>query len=76
MVNKSKIKKENGLEEMMMKNNKKRGFTFSSFIGNNRVLMILSVIIAFAIWLWVAIEKSPEVQVVISGVPVKINLEN
>ena len=65
-----------------MKKNKKekrenqRKFSFSSFLGNNRVIMIASIIIAFAIWIWVSVEKSPEVQQVITGVPVNIVLEN
>ncbi len=59
------------------KNNaKKSAFSFSALIRNNRFLMIASVIIAFALWMWVAIEKSPEVTNVITGVPVQINLEN
>ncbi len=57
-------------------NAKKSGFSFSALIRNNRFLMIASVIIAFALWMWVAIEKSPEVTNVITGIPVQINLEN
>lgn len=63
-----------------MENNKdtakKSGFSFSALIRNNRFLMIVSIIIAFALWMWVAIEKSPEVTTVITGIPVQINLEN
>ncbi|MCH5190862.1 MAG: hypothetical protein J1F23_01715 [Oscillospiraceae bacterium] len=65
-----------------MKKNKKektenrKKLSFSSFLGNNRVIMIASIIIAFVLWIWVAIEKSPEVQQVITGVPVNIALEN
>lgn len=55
---------------------KKSGFSFSALIRNNRFLMIASIIIAFCLWMWVAIEKSPEVTSVITGVPVQINLEN
>ena len=57
-------------------NAKKSGFSFSALIRNNRFLMIASLIIAFALWMWVAIEKSPEVTNVITGIPVQINLEN
>lgn len=63
----------------MKKNNdasKKSGFSFSTLIRNNRFLMIVSVAISFLLWMWVAIEKSPEISTVISGVPVQINLEN
>lgn len=60
-----------------MKNNEnKKRFSLYSIIENDRILMIISIILAFIIWLWVAIEKSPEVQHVITGVPVSINLEN
>ena len=59
-----------------MKNDEKKKFSFSKILNNNRFLMIISIIIAFGIWIWVAVEKSPEVQTVISGVPIKIDLEN
>ncbi len=62
--------------ENKIDNAKKSGFSFSALIRNNRFLMIASVIIAFALWMWVAIEKSPEVTNVITGIPVQINLEN
>lgn len=58
------------------KNTKKSGFSFSALIRNNRFLMVASLIIAFALWMWVAIEKSPEVTNVITGIPVQVNLEN
>lgn len=59
-------------------NKTKRRFKLSlmRILGNNRILMALSVIFAFALWMWVAIEKSPEVQTVITGVPIKIDLKN
>lgn len=62
-----------------MKNNKytnKSKFSFSELVRDNRVLAVLSFVIAFSIWIWIAIEKSPEVQQVITDVPVQINLEN
>ena len=64
-----------------MKNNitqdaKKSNFSFSTLLHNNRFLMFLSVAISLIIWMWVAIEKSPEIQTVITKVPVSINLEN
>lgn len=62
--------------ESKKNNTKKSGFSFSALIRNNRFLMIASVVIAFALWMWVAIEKSPEVTSVITGIPVQINLEN
>lgn len=62
-----------------MKNNKdtnKSKFSFSELVRDNRFLAVLSFVIAFSIWIWIAIEKSPEVQQVITDVPVQINLEN
>lgn len=45
-------------------------------INNNKLMMLLSLIVAFGIWIWVAIEKSPVVEVTISSVPVQIDMEN
>ena len=58
-----------------MKNNVKK-FSLENLLNNNRFLMLLSFIIALGLWVWVAIDKSPEIQTVITNVPVKINLEN
>ncbi len=57
-------------------NENKNNLSFSALLANNRFLMIISCIIAFVLWMWVAIEKSPEIQRVITGVPVQINSEN
>ncbi len=59
-----------------IKNEKKLSMSLSSLIADNRFLMIISCVIAFGLWIWVAIERSPEVQRVITGVPVQINVEN
>lgn len=58
------------------KTTKKNKFSFSALLDDTRFRLILSLVSAFALWMWVAIEKSPEIQTVITGVPVKINLEN
>lgn len=47
-----------------------------SIVYNNKVAMLFSLLAAFAIWIWVAIEKSPVVEMTISSVPVKIDMEN
>lgn len=47
-----------------------------SIIYNNKIAMLFSLVAAFAIWIWVAVEKSPVVEVTISSVPVKIDMEN
>lgn len=62
-----------------MKKNKdtnKSKFSLSKLVRDNRFLAVLSFLIAFGLWIWIAIEKSPEVQRVISNVPVQIDLEN
>ena len=56
------------------KENKKK-LSFSDLLEDKRFLLIFSFVIAFSLWAWVAIEKSPETQRVITGVPVQINLE-
>ncbi len=54
----------------------KKKLSLPSLIADNRFLMIISCIIAFVLWMWVAVEKSPEIQRTITNVPVQINLEN
>ncbi|MBR5246622.1 MAG: hypothetical protein IKV25_04540 [Clostridia bacterium] len=61
----------------MNKNNKKNTkWTLSSLLNNNRFLLIISLVISFVLWIWVAIEQSPEVQRVINNVPVSIKYED
>lgn len=48
----------------------------NSLVYNNKIMMLISLVLAFGIWIWVAIEKSPVVETTISSVPVKIDLEN
>lgn len=55
---------------------KKVNIGLRSIIYNNKVAMAFSLLLAFAIWIWVAIEKSPVVEVTIASVPVKIDMEN
>lgn len=49
---------------------------FHNLIYNNKIAMLFSLILAFGIWIWVAIEKSPVVEITVSAVPVKIDMEN
>ncbi len=61
-----------------MKNNtvnKLSKFSLSALINDNRILMVLSLVLAFVLWVWVAIAKSPETEKVITSVPVQINAE-
>lgn len=64
------------MENNSINESKKIKFSFSRLWGNNRVLMVLSILIAFGIWIWVSIDKSPEVTKTITNVPVQINLSN
>ena len=45
-------------------------------IDNNKLMMLFSLLAAFGLWIWVAIEKSPVVEVTIPSVPVQIDMEN
>ncbi len=55
---------------------KKNRPSFSDLLKDKRFMLFFSCLLAFVLWMWVAIEKSPETQRVITGVPVQINLEN
>lgn len=63
-----------------MKNNdnkqKKSILPISLLFHDNRFLAVFSIVAALVIWIWISINKSPEVQQVITDVPVQINLEN
>ena len=54
----------------------KKRKSLNSLVYNNKVVMLISLVLAFGIWIWVAIEKSPVVEATISSVPVQINMEN
>lgn len=56
------------------KDNSKSKFSLSDIIRNNRILMIVSFLISFGLWIWVSVEKSPIVQTVISDVPINLDL--
>lgn len=56
------------------KDNSKSKFSLSDIIKNNRILMIVSFLISFGLWIWVSVEKSPIVQTVISDVPINLDL--
>lgn len=43
---------------------------------NDKLIFIFSLVLAFIIWMYVAVEKSPEVEKTITGVSVKISTEN
>lgn len=61
---------------MNQNNENRKRLSFTSLFNDKRFVLILSFVISFVLWMWVAIEKSPETQRVISGIPVQINLEN
>lgn len=43
---------------------------------NDKVIFAFSFILAFVIWLYVAVEKSPEVERTITGVPINVSTEH
>ncbi len=57
-----------------MSNNKKENT--KSLFSNNKFTLAFSFVLAFIIWISVAMVFSPETQRVIEDVPVKINMEN
>ncbi len=57
-------------------NTKNSKFSFSNIIRDNRVIFLASVIISFALWTWVSVQKSPIVQKTITDVPVVIDLND
>ena len=62
---------------MSQKNNdNKKKLSFSEFFDSKNFIIIISLVVAFVLWAWVAVEKSPETQRTITDVPVQINLEN
>lgn len=46
----------------------------SNLLQNNKFVAVFSLVLAFSLWLWVAIEKSPEVEMTVTGVPVQMDL--
>lgn len=58
------------------KNENKVHIGLRHILNNNKIILAVSVILAFAIWIWVSIEKSPQVEAVIQSVPIKIDMEN
>ncbi|MBQ8766697.1 MAG: hypothetical protein IJZ16_07820, partial [Clostridia bacterium] len=57
-------------------NDYNKKLSLSELLNDKRFNVAISIIIAFILWAWVAIEKSPETQRTITDVPVQINLEN
>lgn len=47
-----------------------------AILYNDKIIFLFSLVLAFIIWLYVAIEKSPEVERTITGIPVKVSTEN
>ena len=51
-------------------------FSFKKFYNNKRYSLLLSVIIAFAIWLIITINQKPIIERTFSDIAVNVNLEN
>ena len=49
---------------------------FNKLLANNKFLLALSFVIALIIWLFISITYSPQVDRVISDVPVEISLSS
>lgn len=47
---------------------------FSKLLNNNKFLLVLSFVIALGVWLFISITYSPQVDRVISDVPVEVSL--
>ena len=47
-----------------------------AIVYNNKVALVFSLLLAFSLWIWVSIEKSPIIERTISAVPVQIDMEN
>ena len=60
----------------MAKSSKKQKFNLHKLFSDNRFLLVISVIIAVVFWAAVCISFSPETEVVVEDVPVKIEMEN
>jgi hypothetical protein len=72
----ARLKRYSEVIKMNQNNESNRKLSFAALLNDKRFVLIISFIISFVLWMWVAIEKSPETQRVISGVPVQINLKN
>lgn len=57
-----------------VKNKKKKGF--NDLMNNNKFVLLISVIIAFFVWVSVAMYKTPEESYTIYNVPITIDTEN
>ncbi len=54
----------------------RKGFSFGKLMDNNKFVFVISLIIAFFIWVAVAMYKSPEESYTIYNVPITITTEN
>lgn len=54
----------------------KNKISLRSLVYDNKFVLLLSVVLAFCIWIWVSVEKSPEIETTISSVPVTIDMTN
>ncbi|MBQ8209322.1 MAG: hypothetical protein IJZ35_01915 [Clostridia bacterium] len=54
----------------------RKGFSFRKLMDNNKFVFLISLIIAFFIWVAVAMYKSPEESYTIYNVPITISTEN
>ncbi|MCD7774235.1 MAG: hypothetical protein LUH40_01465 [Clostridiales bacterium] len=55
---------------------KKRNISLKNLMDNNKFVFLLSLVVAFAVWVAVAMYKSPEESYTIYNVPITIDTEN
>lgn len=58
------------------KKNEKKIRSFNDLVNNNKFVFVISVVIAFFVWVAVAMYKSPEESYTIYNVPITIDTEN
>lgn len=58
------------------KNNEKKIKSFNDLLNNNKFVFVISVVVAFFVWVAVAMYKSPEESYTIYNVPITIDTEN
>ncbi len=57
-----------------MKNNKQiKKISLQSLLGNNKILLVVSFVLAFAVWLAISLNEAPEIERVVENVKVTID---
>ncbi|MCH5298254.1 MAG: hypothetical protein J1E96_00680 [Ruminococcus sp.] len=59
-----------------MKNKKERRFSISAVFRNNKFLIVISVFLAIAIWIWMSLGDTNESVLTVTNIPIQINLSD